>query len=863
MISFIFPAYNEAENLKRIPTEVLPVFDALGEPYEIIVIDDGSRKDNTAEVAASLGGRVRLVKHEVNRGLGAAVRTGIKEAKGDLVITMDTDLTFAPTLVKDLLDRYRKGDVDVVSGSPKMASYDKSIPFYRVAVSYAASFIYATVMGKWMRDVSPIFRLYKREQIANLPLESDRFGINAEILFFLIRDKRRIVEIPAPLTQRILGESNLDYKKEIVRQLKLVGRMLVLRVTGHFKKMTVRDYAWWVGVPVVMFVVAWLPFWIWNIAAGSPLANEWWRVRIAPQGVFDSYIYFQWLGSLLLGYEYGNRFQWLGGVFRALQAILPNGTTVLEFWLITRWICATLAVWIGSWCVARWSGLGVSSSRFMMVGLWVGLLLTLSFRPGVFGWYWPFCMLGLTLCLLVAQKLQDRKWLVAAALSVVGIFLSSLYPWFFLFAGMWLGVMWSIAIIKKNPRLFTGLMAGGIALFAAASPKLALWFHDPAHLGKIEAEVRNGIAFSHVPFLANTIVLAFVWILFVAYIVYQRSRLQLITNRFFLILMCWVTLFFVWFHSIFTGIFTHNDHFSAPILMVAWLSLAAVWSASRNTEMKWNKKIAWIVAIFGSAFFLYVLQQPLRGNILKFNTYVIHLVNWYTFAAAGWLIVTSGRWSVKRQAILLIALPVTLVGAIGWWSVVAKDMPTLATIKNRLPIVSWINANVKAPQTLCAEPESAAFYGAITGYPVLPGEGPIAYPIPTETTLRQLEVIAGALDVKAAGHEKTFAFFTSYYRDRLCRQFARQAGVLSRFGFSQEKVDEIIGCPREEVLEMISRTQVAIEKHQLDEQAFTEMCPFVIVEPNRKQFWNLPRDYREVTFSDGTAVWVSSQPMNQ
>lgn len=229
MISFVFPAYNEAENLKRFPAEVLPVFDALHEPYEIVVIDDGST-DATAEVAASLGGPVRLVKHDVNRGLGAAVKTGIREARGDLVITMDTDLTFAPTLVPRLLERFRKGDVDVVSGSPKLAGYDEKIPFYRKAVSYAASLVYAVVIGAWVRDVSPIFRLYKREQLLELPLETDRFEINAEILFHLVRRHRRIAEVPTPLTVRIHGESKLDYSKEIRRHLKLVWRMLRLRV---------------------------------------------------------------------------------------------------------------------------------------------------------------------------------------------------------------------------------------------------------------------------------------------------------------------------------------------------------------------------------------------------------------------------------------------------------------------------------------------------------------------------------------------------------------------------------------------------------------------------------------------------------
>jgi dolichol-phosphate mannosyltransferase len=228
MISFIFPAFNEAENLKRFPTEVFPVFDALGEPYEILIIDDGS-KDETAAIASGLGGHTRLVKHDVNKGLGAAIRTGIAAAQGDLVITMDSDLTFAPELVRPMLERFRVGDVDVVSGSPKMGGYDGKIPLYRVFVSYCASLVYAVVMGKWMRDVSPVFRLYKREQLLTLPLQTNRFDINAEILFFLIRDKRRIAEIPAPLTQRIYGESKLDYSKEMQRHARLIWRMLKLR----------------------------------------------------------------------------------------------------------------------------------------------------------------------------------------------------------------------------------------------------------------------------------------------------------------------------------------------------------------------------------------------------------------------------------------------------------------------------------------------------------------------------------------------------------------------------------------------------------------------------------------------------------
>lgn len=233
MITFAFPAFNEAESLKRFPTEVIPVFDGLGEAYEILVVDDGST-DDTAEVARSLGPKVRLVQHDRNRGLGAAVRTALKEAKGDLLVTMDADLTFAPPLVPVLLERFRKGDVDVVCGSPKLAGYGKDIPSYRLFVSHVASLVYRVVLGARLSTVTPIFRLYKREQLLSLPLQATGFDINAEILFYLVRAGRKIAEVPAALTQRIHGESKLEYRKEMKRHLRLLKRMVMLRLKGLF-----------------------------------------------------------------------------------------------------------------------------------------------------------------------------------------------------------------------------------------------------------------------------------------------------------------------------------------------------------------------------------------------------------------------------------------------------------------------------------------------------------------------------------------------------------------------------------------------------------------------------------------------------
>lgn len=234
MISFVFPAYNEAENLRRFPAEVFPVFRALGKPFEVVIVDDGS-KDDTQAVARGLQETepaVRVVPHERNMGLGAAVKTGIREARGDLIVTLDSDLTFAPALVQQLLARFERGDVDVVSGSPKLAGFDKDIPAYRVAMSVAATVVYSVALGRRITAVSPILRLYRAADVKALDLKTDGFDINAEILFKLVQRRCRIAEIPAPLTVRIHGESKLVYSREIRRHLKLVATMLRWRVAG-------------------------------------------------------------------------------------------------------------------------------------------------------------------------------------------------------------------------------------------------------------------------------------------------------------------------------------------------------------------------------------------------------------------------------------------------------------------------------------------------------------------------------------------------------------------------------------------------------------------------------------------------------
>lgn len=229
MLSIIIPCYNEEENLKTYNRELFPHLNKLKTKYEVVLVNDGS-KDKTLEEMNKLKKKnknIKIVNYSPNGGLGHAVKQGIKAANGDLAVTLDSDLTFHPTLITKLLERYDKGDVDCVIGSPTLAGYDKSVPLYRIFLSKSANMLYWIILGKKITAVSPIFRLYKTEKIKNLNIESNKFEINSEILFKLLKNKCKVTEIPATLTTRKYGVSKLNNRKEIVNHLKLMAKMLV------------------------------------------------------------------------------------------------------------------------------------------------------------------------------------------------------------------------------------------------------------------------------------------------------------------------------------------------------------------------------------------------------------------------------------------------------------------------------------------------------------------------------------------------------------------------------------------------------------------------------------------------------------
>lgn len=234
-LSVVIPCFNEEENVRRVAPELLPVLDGLPMESEVVLVDDGSTDGTAREIKNIRDPRVRLVAHEKNQGLSAAMRTGIAAASGDLIVFLDSDFTFHPKLIPQLISAFEANHVDFVIGSPKLGGYAKDIPAYRLMVSKVANVVYALLLGKRATSINQIFRLYKAPALKALRLTSKGYEINAEILFKLVFAGKTFVEIPAELTVRKFGVSKLRYGREFRRHAVLLMKIVAWKLKAMFR----------------------------------------------------------------------------------------------------------------------------------------------------------------------------------------------------------------------------------------------------------------------------------------------------------------------------------------------------------------------------------------------------------------------------------------------------------------------------------------------------------------------------------------------------------------------------------------------------------------------------------------------------
>jgi len=198
-LSVVIPVYDEIRNIEEILKRVRRTKAA----SEIVVVDDGST-DGSREFLQGLDGkqRLRVIFHPENRGKGAAVRSGIGAARGDVILIQDADLEYNPADYPTLLQPIKDGVADVVYGSRFLGGPRRAVMFWHMIANQLLTFMTNILYNTILSDMETGYKVFRREVTDGMTLRARGFDFEPEFTAKILKRRYRIFEVPITFNPR-------------------------------------------------------------------------------------------------------------------------------------------------------------------------------------------------------------------------------------------------------------------------------------------------------------------------------------------------------------------------------------------------------------------------------------------------------------------------------------------------------------------------------------------------------------------------------------------------------------------------------------------------------------------------------------
>jgi glycosyltransferase involved in cell wall biosynthesis len=208
-VSIVIPCYNERSTVEELLQRVMAAPLPEGVEREVLVVDDGST-DGTRELLHQLVGRpefpFRYFEQPENQGKGAAIRRGLAEAQGEIVLIQDADLEYDPRDYPKLLEPILSGDADVVYGSRFLGGPHRVLFYWHSVGNWVLTTLSNMLTNLNLSDMETCYKVFRKSLLDGVPLRSKRFGIEPELTAKFARRGARIYEVPISYKGRTYAE---------------------------------------------------------------------------------------------------------------------------------------------------------------------------------------------------------------------------------------------------------------------------------------------------------------------------------------------------------------------------------------------------------------------------------------------------------------------------------------------------------------------------------------------------------------------------------------------------------------------------------------------------------------------------------